>query len=344
MIQVEGVTKRYGPKTAVSNISFEVERGEIVGFLGPNGAGKTTTMRILTGFLPPTEGAASVAGFDVGKSPIEVKRRIGYLPESPPLYPEMEVGDYLRFVAAIKRIPKKEIPRRVDAVLERTATGAVRDLLVGKLSKGYRQRVGLAQALIHSPEVLVLDEPTSGLDPKQIIEVRGLIRSLAGEHTILLSTHILPEVAGTCGRVIIINEGRIEASDTPENLTAQLQGANSLLLDIAGPAEEVRERLELDLAVRNVVEHEARDGRTVWRVEADKDENLTRRLAEAVVTSGWGLYGMQSLGLSLEDIFLKLTSDEAAAAQAEDEVPETEAADAEPSGAEGSDSGEGEDE
>lgn len=344
MIQVEGVTKRYGPKTAVSNISFEVERGEIVGFLGPNGAGKTTTMRILTGFLPPTLGTASVAGFDVGKSPIEVKRRIGYLPESPPLYPEMEVGDYLRFVAAIKRIPKKEIPRRVDAVLERTSTGAVRDQLVGKLSKGYRQRVGLAQALIHGPEVLVLDEPTSGLDPKQIIEVRGLIRSLAGEHTILLSTHILPEVAGTCGRVIIINEGRIEASDTPENLTAQLQGANSLLLDIEGPVKEVRERLELDLAVRNVVEHEARDGRTVWRVEADKDENATRRLAEAVVTSGWGLYGMQSLGLSLEDIFLKLTSDESAAVQAEEEMSEPAAAEADPSADEGSESGEGEDE
>ena len=344
MIQVEGVTKRYGPKTAVSNISFEVERGEIVGFLGPNGAGKTTTMRILTGFLPPTLGTASVAGFDVGKSPIEVKRRIGYLPESPPLYPEMEVGDYLRFVAAIKRIPKKEIPRRVDAVLERTATGAVRDLLVGKLSKGYRQRVGLAQALIHGPEVLVLDEPTSGLDPKQIIEVRGLIRSLAGEHTILLSTHILPEVAGTCGRVIIINEGRIEASDTPENLTAQLQGANSLLLDIDGPSEEVRERLELDLAVRKVVEHEARNGRTVWRVEADKDENLTRRLAEAVVTSGWGLYGMQSLGLSLEDIFLKLTSDESAAAQAEEEMSEPAAAESDPPADEGSESREGEDE
>lgn len=344
MIQVEGVTKRYGPKTAVSNISFEVERGEIVGFLGPNGAGKTTTMRILTGFLPPTLGTASVAGFDVGQSPIEVKRRIGYLPESPPLYPEMEVGDYLRFVAAIKRIPKKEIPRRVDAVLERTATGAVRDLLVGKLSKGYRQRVGLAQALIHGPEVLVLDEPTSGLDPKQIIEVRSLIRSLAGEHTILLSTHILPEVAGTCGRVIIINEGRIEASDTPENLTAQLQGANSLLLDIEGPSGEVRERLELDLAVRKVVEHEARNGRTVWRVEADKDENLTRRLAEAVVTSGWGLYGMQALGLSLEDIFLKLTSDESAAAQAEEEVPEPEAAESDPPAGEGSENVEGEDE
>ena len=322
MIQVEGVTKRYGPKTAVSNISFEVERGEIVGFLGPNGAGKTTTMRILTGFLPPTHGTASVAGFDVGKNPIEVKQRIGYLPETPPLYPEMEVGDYLRFVAAIKRIPKKEIPRRVDAVLERTSTGDVRNLLVGKLSKGYRQRVGLAQALIHCPEVLVLDEPTSGLDPKQIIDVRGLIRSLAGEHTILLSTHILPEVAGTCGRVIIINEGRIEASDTPENLTAQLQGANALLLDVDGPAEEVQERLELDLAVRKVVAHEARDGRTVWRVEADKDENLSRRLADAVVTSGWGLYGMQPLGLSLEDIFLKLTSDESEAGQDTVEAPE----------------------
>ena len=344
MIQVEGVTKRYGPKTAVSNISFEVERGEIVGFLGPNGAGKTTTMRILTGFLPPTVGTASVAGFDVGKSPIEVKQRIGYLPETPPLYPEMEVGDYLRFVAAIKRIPKKEIPRRVDAVLERTSTGDVRNLLVGKLSKGYRQRVGLAQALIHCPEVLVLDEPTSGLDPKQIIDVRGLIRSLAGEHTILLSTHILPEVAGTCGRVIIINEGRIEASDTPENLTAQLQGANALLLDVDGPAAEVQERLELDLAVRKVVEHEARDGRTVWRVEADKDENLSRRLAEAVVTSGWGLYGMQPLGLSLEDIFLKLTSDESEAGQDTAEEPEPAAEESDASDAGESQSEGGEDE
>ena len=344
MIQVEGVTKRYGPKTAVSNITFEVERGEIVGFLGPNGAGKTTTMRILTGFLPPTLGTASVAGFDVGQNPIEVKRRIGYLPETPPLYPEMEVDDYLRFVAAIKRIPKKEIPRRVDAVLERTSTGDVRDLLVGKLSKGYRQRVGLAQALIHCPEVLVLDEPTSGLDPKQIIEVRGLIRSLAGEHTILLSTHILPEVAGTCGRVIIINEGRIEASDTPENLTAQLQGANALLLDVDGPAEEVRERLELDLAVRKVVEHEVHDGRTVWRVEADRDDNVSRRLAEAVVTSGWGLYGMQPLGLSLEDIFLKLTSDESADVQDTDQPPEPDASDSESPDAEDSRSEEGEDE
>ena len=312
MIKVESVTKRYGPNTAVNNISFEVERGEIVGFLGPNGAGKTTTMRILTGFLPPTSGTASVGGFDVQESPIEVKRRIGYLPEAPPLYPEMEVSAYLRFVAGIKGIPSKEIGRRVDCALRRTSSESVRDTLVGKLSKGFRQRVGLAQALIHNPEVLVLDEPTSGLDPKQIIEVRRLIRSLAGEHTIILSTHILPEVSETCGRVIIINEGRIEASDTPENLTAQLQGATTIKLDVEGPEEGVRERLLDEPGVRQAVRQGGSDGRATWRVEGEKDERLPRRLAAAVVGAGWGLYSMQPVGLSLEDIFLQLTSDEEA--------------------------------
>lgn len=312
MIKVADVTKRYGPKTAVKNISFEVKRGEIVGFLGPNGAGKTTTMRILTGFLPPTSGTAEVGGFDVREEPIEVKRRIGYLPESPPLYPEMEVGDYLRFVARIKAIPKKDVSRRIDCALDRTASGSVRDTLIGKLSKGYRQRVGLAQALIHSPEVLVLDEPTSGLDPKQIIEVRRLIRALAGEHTIILSTHILPEVSDTCSRVIIINEGRIEASDTPENLRANLQGANALLLEVEGPADEIQERLAMERGVRSV-NRQSEDGRRiVWRVEAEKDEQIARRLADAVVNSGWGLFSMRPLDLSLEDIFLKLTSDEQA--------------------------------
>ena len=336
MIKVEGVTKRYGPNTAVDNISFEVERGEIVGFLGPNGAGKTTTMRILTGFLPPTSGTASVGGFDVSRNPVDVKRRIGYLPETPPLYPEMEVNAYLRFVAGIKGIPKKEIGRRVGCVLERTASTDVRDTLVGKLSKGYRQRVGLAQALIHSPEVLVLDEPTSGLDPKQIIEVRRLIRSLAGEHTIILSTHILPEVSETCGRVIIINEGRIEASDTPENLTAQLQGASTVLLDVEGPEDDVRERLLDEPGVREVVRKDARDGRVEWRVEAEKDDLLARRLAQAVVNSGWGLFSMRPVGLSLEDIFLKLTSHEDVAPEegaASDEDPNEVAPDDE-SGAE----------
>ena len=310
MIQVERVTKRYGPKVAVDNISFEVERGEIVGFLGPNGAGKTTTMRILTGFLPPTSGTASIGGIDVLENPIEVKRRIGYLPESPPLYPEMEVGDYLRFVAGIKGIPKRDIPRRIDSALERTSSTDVRDTLVGKLSKGYRQRVGLAQALIHDPEVLVFDEPTSGLDPKQIIEVRGLIRSLAGEHTIILSTHILPEVSSTCSRVIIINEGQIEASDTPENLTAQLQGAHAILLDVDGPEAAVQDRLAGEPGVRQVARESASGGRCVWRVEVGGDDTTPRRLADAVVNSGWGLYSMQPIGLSLEDIFLKLTSDE----------------------------------
>ncbi len=320
MIQVADVTKRYGRKTAVKNISFEVDRGEIVGFLGPNGAGKTTTMRILTGFLPPTSGTVRVGGFDVRKNPIDVKRRIGYLPEQPPLYPEMVVGDYLRFVARIKGIGSKDIARRIDCALDRTASGPVRDILIGKLSKGFRQRVGLAQALIHNPEVLVLDEPTSGLDPKQIIEVRSLIRSLAGEHTIILSTHILPEVSDTCNRVIIINDGRIEASDTPENLRAQLQGANTLLVDIEGPAEQVRDRIADEPGVRQVDREDGRDGRAVWRIEVGKDPQIPRRLANAVVTSGWGLYSMQPVGLSLEDIFLKLTSDEQAVAAAE--VPE----------------------
>ena len=315
MIQVESVTKRYGPKTAVNNISFEVGRGEIVGFLGPNGAGKTTTMRILTGFLPPTSGTARIGGLDVQESPIEVKRRIGYLPEIPPLYPEMEVEAYLRFVASIKGISGKEIGRRVDCVLKRTSSDGVRDTLVSKLSKGYRQRVGLAQALIHNPEVLVLDEPTSGLDPMQIIEVRRLIRSLAGEHTIILSTHILPEVSETCGRVIIINEGRIEASDTPENLTAQLQGASTVVLEVEGPEESVQGRLRDEPGVRQVVRQDGGDGRATWRVEAEKDDLLPRRLADAVVNSGWGLFSMQPLGLSLEEIYLKLTSQEEAGPQ-----------------------------
>ncbi len=321
MIQVEGVTKRYGPATAVKNVSFSVEKGEIVGFLGPNGAGKTTTMRILTGFLPPTEGTVTVAGYDVQRDPIELKKRIGYLPESPPVYPEMEVGDYLAFVAKIKGIASADVANRVDAVLERTSTGDVTGKLIGKLSKGYRQRVGLAQALIHSPEVLIFDEPTSGLDPKQIIEVRELIRSLAGEHTIILSTHILPEVSGTCSRVIIISEGRIEASDTPENLTAQLQGAQATKLEIDGPEDDVRRRLA-EISGVTAVSCEGNGTRLGWRVEAEKDPEIPRRLADAVVSSGWGLYGMQSLGLSLEDVFLKLTSQDPEAAAPEEAASE----------------------
>src|SRR5512143_1184215 len=217
MIKVEGLTKRYARNVAVNDISFEVEKGQIVGFLGPNGAGKTTTMRVLTCFLPPTQGKVEVAGFDVLENPLEVKKRIGYLPETPPVYPEMEVGEYLTYVGRLKGIASADVSRRVDEVAEKCAVADVRTKLIGKLSKGYRQRVGLAQAIIHNPDVLVLDEPTSGLDPKQIIETRQLIKNLAGDHTIILSTHILPEVEQTCQDVIIIAKGRLVATDSVEN-------------------------------------------------------------------------------------------------------------------------------
>jgi len=307
MIKVESLTKRYGSTEAVKNISFEVDKGEIVGFLGPNGAGKTTTMRILTCFLPPTEGAASVAGFDVLAEPLEVKRRIGYLPESPPLYSEMSVCDYLEFVARLKGIASVDVLDRVDTVIDRCNLGDFRQKLNGQLSKGYRQRVGLAQALIHDPEVLILDEPTAGLDPKQIIEVRQLIRELSGDHTVILSTHILPEVSTTCGRVIIINEGRIEASDTPENLTARLQGHSSIWLEVDGPTDQVESKLTAVPGVEQVTLSEERSGRSAWQVQADKDPSVRTALAKAVIDAGWGLFEIRSVGLSLEDIFLKLT-------------------------------------
>src|SRR5271167_2192039 len=236
MIKVEGLTKRYARNIAVDNISFEVEKGQIVGFLGPNGAGKTTTMRILTCFLPPTSGTATVAGFDVLEQPMEVKKRIGYLPETPPLYPEMEVHEYLEFVGRIKGIPVQELSRRVDEAAEKCAVGDVKKTLIGKLSKGYRQRVGLAQAIIHNPEVLILDEPTAGLDPQQIIETRDLIKGLAGDHTIILSTHILPEVEQICERVIIIARGKLVATDTVANLTSRLRGAETVAVEVMSNA------------------------------------------------------------------------------------------------------------
>ena len=232
MIEVEHLTKRYGSVTAVDDISFRVNQGEILGFLGPNGAGKTTTMRVLTGYMPASNGRAVVAGYDVFDQPIEAKRRTGYLPETPPLYPDMTVREYLDFVAKIKGVAPKDRQGRVKAVMERTWIADMAGRDCGKLSKGYRQRVGLAQALIHNPEVLILDEPTAGLDPKQIIETRDLIRSLAGSHTIILSTHILPEVAQTCQRVVIINKGRVVAEDTPDNLTHQLKGAATLYVQV----------------------------------------------------------------------------------------------------------------
>ena len=315
MIKVEGLTKRYARTVAVDDISFEVEKGQIVGFLGPNGAGKTTTMRVLTCFLPPTSGTATIAGFDVLENPMEVKKRIGYLPETPPLYPEMEVIEYLTFVGQIKGIPNADIKRRVDEVIGRCALGDVRAKLIGKLSKGFRQRVGIAQAIIHNPDVLVLDEPTSGLDPKQIIEIRELLKALAGDHTIILSTHILSEVEHSCERVIIISQGKLVAQDSVANLTNRLRGAEAVSLEVEAsdghpsPAE-VQGRLEQVSGVSRVMMKDVKEGRLTFEIESLQGRHIRAELARGVVNSGWNLSELRSVGLSLEDIFLQLTTAE----------------------------------
>lgn len=313
MIKVEGLTKRYARHVAVDNISFEVQKGQIVGFLGPNGAGKTTTMRVLTCFLPPTSGTAQVAGFDVLEQPMEVKKRIGYLPETPPLYPEMEVIEYLEFVGRLKGVPRENLDRRIDEVIEKCSIGDVRADLISRLSKGYRQRVGLAQAILHNPDVLILDEPTSGLDPQQIIETRDLIKGLAGNHTIILSTHILPEVEQICEQVIIIARGKVVATDSVENLTSRLRGAETVAVEVMARggmplnAEQVQQRLERVSGVSRVVARESRDGRLSFTVESQQGQHIRPELARAVVEAGWNLNDLHAVGLSLEEIFLELT-------------------------------------
>jgi gliding motility-associated transport system ATP-binding protein len=311
MIEVEHLTKRYGPVTAVDDVSFRVEKGEILGFLGPNGAGKTTTMRVLTGYMPATEGKAVVAGHDVFQDPIEAKRRTGYLPETPPLYPEMTIREYLHFVARLRlgKTTKAQRTQRVETVMRRTRVDDMADRHCAKLSKGYRQRVGLAQALIHDPEVLILDEPTAGLDPKQIIETRDLIRSLAGDHTIVLSTHILPEVAQTCQRVIIINKGRVVAVDTPDNLTQQLKGAATIYVQVAGDGQAA-DTLRTLPGVRNVSIVDDHGSMTGYEIEAEPNHDVRRDVARAVVERGWGLLELRPMRLSLEEIFLQLTTEE----------------------------------
>jgi ABC-2 type transport system ATP-binding protein len=317
MIKVEGLTKRYGRTLAVNDISFQVEKGQVVGLLGPNGAGKTTTMRVLTCFLPPTAGTASLAGYDVLDQPLEVKRRIGYLPETPPLYPEMEVSEYLTFVGRLKGVTRSAIARRVDEVSGLCAIGDMRDKLISKLSKGYRQRVGLAQAIIHNPDVLILDEPTAGLDPKQIIETRELIKDLAkaGAHTIILSTHILPEVEQTCERVIIINKGQLVATDTVENLTHRLRGSEAVAVEVESrdgklDAAAAQRRLEQVAGVSRVVLKQSLDERATFEVESLQKAAIRGDLARAVVESGWNLNELRPLALSLEEIFLELTAGE----------------------------------
>ena len=317
MIKVQELTKKYARTIAVDHVSFEVQKGQIVGFLGPNGAGKTTTMRMLTCFLPPTSGSATVAGFDVLEQPLEVKKRIGYLPETPPLYPEMETGEYLKFVGKLKGLSSSEVNKRVDYVCERCAVVDVKTKLLGKLSKGYRQRVGLAQAIIHNPDVLILDEPTAGLDPKQINETRELIRGLAGDHTIILSTHILPEVEQTCQQVIIINKGKLVATDSVQNLQARARGAESVLVEIAGrngslDLSVVQRKLEQIRGISRVQYKTSHANRNVFEIESQKGF-VRGDLARAVVEAGWDLNELRPAAMSLEEIFLQLTGTEAAA-------------------------------
>ncbi len=311
MIQVEGLSKKYARQVAVDNISFSVEKGDIVGFLGPNGAGKTTTMRILTCFMPPSAGQASVAGFDVFEKPFEVKKRIGYLPEAPPLYPEMSVEDYLHFVGNLKGVPARDVKRRTEEVMERCAVSDVKSKLIAKLSKGYRQRVGLAQAIIHNPDVLILDEPTSGLDPKQINETRELIKGLSGEHTIILSTHILPEVEAVCQKVIIINKGQLVATDSVEHLKHRGGTGNAVQVQVEtagiGDTVVVQQRLEQVPGVSKVLQTNSSSDRITFEVESLSGHNVRPDVARAIVQSGWNLLEMKSTTFSLEEVFLQLT-------------------------------------
>jgi ABC-2 type transport system ATP-binding protein len=310
MIEVENLTKRYGPTLAVSGVSFSVEKGEVLGFLGPNGAGKTTTMRVITGYIPPTEGKVRVAGVDVAEEPLEAKRHIGYLPETPPVYPDMTVAEYLTFVARIKNVAGSEIKTRLSEVMEKCAVADMRNRQIGKLSKGYRQRVGLAQALIHNPDVLVLDEPTAGLDPKQIIETRDLITGLAGQHTVILSTHILTEVSKTCQRVVVIKKGQIVAVGTPDELDRRLQGFESVVVTVEGPAASVVEKFERVPGVELVKSRESKGERVTLEVHSEKDKDVRAELARATVESGWKLYELRTGGLSMEEIFLELTTED----------------------------------
>ncbi len=318
LVLVDRVTKRYGKTLAVADLSFGVAKGEVLGFLGPNGAGKTTTMRVITGFMPPSEGRVLVGGQDIAEAPLEVRRRIGYLPENPPLYPEMEVTAFLEFAARLRGVPKGGIRPAVARAIERCALGEAREHIIGKLSRGYRQRVGLAQALVHEPELLVLDEPTAGLDPKQIHETRKLIRILAGERTVVLSTHILPEVAVTCDRVVIIAGGRLRAEDTPASLVARLgaaqRGRGTWEIETAAPANAAEATLRAVPGVARVEAGPETAERTlVLQVEAAGDRSIATDLARALLEAGCPLYGLRRGGASLEDVFLALTTEEAEA-------------------------------
>ncbi len=306
MIEVEHLTKNYGPRSAVKDLSFQINQGEVVGFLGPNGAGKTTTMNILTCILPATEGKARVCGFDTFDQSMEIRKVIGYLPETPPLYQDMGVADFLKFAAGLRNVPKKKIAAAVDRVLEQCGLGDVRHRIIGRLSKGYQQRVGLAQAMIHDPKILILDEPTVGLDPIQIIEIRKLIQELGTAHTILLSSHILPEVTQICQRVIIINEGEIVAMDTLDGLNASMRHARRLELKVRHPSDGIQNKLE---GLDKVLSVQTR-GRDFFVIESESDVHLQDEVARLALDQLWGIEELKPMTLTLEDIFLKLTTEE----------------------------------
>lgn len=311
MIELEHVSKYFGRFPAVTDVSFKVESGEILGFLGPNGAGKSTTMKMITGFMPPTEGKITVAGYDIVSQSLDARRHIGYLPETVPLYTDMGVDDYLMYMGRIRGMSVEWARQRIREVIDICRLGDYRSTHIGKLSKGFRQRVGIAQAILHEPDILILDEPTIGIDPIQVVETRQLIKDLGGEHTLIISTHILPEVSMICEKVIIIHEGQIVAIDRPENLAARLRGVERVELDVNGPSREVSQAIQdLDGVLDVTRRVSLGSGFSTYLVEADPDTKVTPKLAESIVGHGWGLMRLESIGMSLEEIFLRLTTTE----------------------------------
>jgi ABC-2 type transport system ATP-binding protein len=320
MIDVQQITKRYGQHTAIDRVTFSVAKGEVLAFLGPNGAGKTTTMRILTCFMPPTEGRATVAGYDCLDQSMEVKRRIGYLPETPPVYQELTVEEYLRFVGRLRGLAGAMLTTAMSREIERLGLGSVRHRLIGNLSRGFRQRVGLAQALIHDPPVLILDEPTVGLDPKQIIEIRELIKSLAGSHSVILSTHILPEATAVCERVVIINGGRIVAEDTPDRLSTRLRHSEKIALTLTRAPGDAEARLR---QVEGVLEVHANGPAGHFLLESQLGKDVREDIARLAVSNDWGLIELKLISMTLEDVFLKLTRHEEGLGQSAEAAPGT---------------------
>ena len=311
MIEVSDLTKNFGDFPAISSLTFSVEQGEILGFLGPNGAGKTTAMKIITGFMPPTSGTVEVAGFDIVEHSLDARKHIGYLPETVPLYTDMTVSDYLSFMGTIRGMSSTEIKSRRSEVIDLCRLDEYQTTIIGKLSKGYRQRVGIAQAILHEPDVLILDEPTIGIDPIQVVETRQLIKNLGGEHTLIVSTHILPEVSQICERVIIIHEGQIIAEDTPENLAQRLVGSERVDLDVKGPQQDVLVALQQVEGVREAVRLEGQPGSVPrYRVQSELGIEIRAELASTVINSGWGLLRLDGVIMSLEEIFLRLTTED----------------------------------